>query len=235
MGVSMTAKPSMYTAVLLKAPKAARKNIILVKDTEVDIIDTISSWTTKESIDEAQINEWSEQGLAFWNSGPGTRSMYVAEAKHAKTRQPQNKPDTSKYAANMYVKVGSEEDPVYVKASKTSSSTTSSMQSMVESGVAFKNFTSLAVQERIVGRADGIASRLQTDYDMTSPEWKRWITLTDSYNATSLQQVMAAYYQDYTIADVGRTCSVILLLFLLVLFAMYLSLSLSLSLPAFIF
>ena len=28
--------------------------------------------------------------------------------------------------------------------------------------------------------------------------------MTSSYNATSLQQVIAAYYQDYTIADVGR-------------------------------
>lgn len=168
-------------------------------------METISSWESKESVDEGLIEEWSQQGLAFWNSAQGTRSMHIAESKQILV-QPvtESKPDTTRYAANTYVKVGTEDEPVFVKASKTSTSTTASLQGLLESGSAFKNLTSLAVQESIVNRADGIATKLNNEYSMTSPEWKRWISLTDSYNATSLQHVMAAYYQDYTIADVGR-------------------------------
>lgn len=182
-----------------------RKNTILVKSTENKIIETISSWESKESIDEGLIEEWSDQGLAFWNSAQGTRSIHIAESKQALIQPISvSKPDTNRYAANTYVKVGSEDEPVFVKASKTSASTTASLHGLIESGSAFKNLSSLAVQESIVNRADGIARKLQNEYSMTSPEWKRWISLTDSYNATSLQHVMAAYYQDYTIADVGR-------------------------------
>jgi hypothetical protein len=181
-----------------------RKNIILVKNTENEIMETISSWESKESIDEGLIEEWSQQGLAFWNSAQGTRSMHIAESKQQQQPITEGKPDMTRYAANTYVKVGTEDEPVFIKASKTSTSTTASLQGLIESGSAFKNLTSLAVQENIINRADGIATKLQNEYSMTSPEWKRWISLTDSYNATSLQHVMAAYYQDYTIADVGR-------------------------------
>ena len=181
-----------------------RKNTILVRSDEDEIVKTIESWMTKESVDEALIGEWSEQGKAFWNVAASMSSIHEAEAKKMAKQVIDKVPDTSRYAANMYVKVGADTDPVFVKTSKSSETTSMSLEGMMETGSAFKNLSSLAVQESVINRADGIANRLQSDFSLMSPEWKRWTDMTDSYNATSLQQVIAAYYQDYSIADVGR-------------------------------
>jgi hypothetical protein len=50
-------------------------------------------------------------------------------------------------------------------------------------GDAFKNLTELYVAEKVVNRADDIATRLKT-YPIVSPLWKTWINKTASYNAT---------------------------------------------------
>ena len=155
-------------------------------------------------MNEALIEEWSEQGKAFWNSAASTSTIYDFEERETNKNKANKLPDTSRYAANMYVKVGEDSDPVFVKASKSSETTSMSLEGMIEAGSAFKNLSSLAVQESVINRADTIANRLQSGYSIMSPEWRRWINMTSSYNATSLQQVIAAYYQDYTIADVGR-------------------------------
>ena len=126
-------------------------------------METIESWTTKESVDETMIEEWSEQGKAFWNLAASSSSIYESEVKEMEVQKIEKVPDTSKYAANMYVKVGGDADPVFVKVSKSSETATMSLEGMIESGSAFKNLSSLAVQESVINRADGIASRLQNE------------------------------------------------------------------------
>lgn len=78
--------------------------------------------------------------------------------------------------------------PLYVKASKTGmiadlKNGVVTIADLERRGDAFKNLTELYVAERVINRADDIASRLKS-YPMVSPLWKTWINKTASYNAT---------------------------------------------------
>ena len=90
-------------------------------------------------MNEALIEEWSEQGKAFWNSAASTSTIYDFEERETNKNKANKLPDTSRYAANMYVKVGEDSDPVFVKASKSSETTSMSLEGMIEAGSAFKN------------------------------------------------------------------------------------------------
>ena len=116
--------------------------------------------------------------------------------------------NTLKYSSNMYVQIGEEDEPVYVKSSKIPQlkgikQKTSSLKEMVRRGEAFTNVTKLMNEETMLNRIDSIANTLQSNFSMTSPEWKRWIDKTSVYNATNLQQVFAEYYRDHSVGDVG--------------------------------
>ena len=155
------------------------------------------------------IEKWSEEGLAFWLTPQGTRTIHNTENKKYKNPEPVRKPSTLRYAADLYVEANGEEDEtIYVKSTRRSAvkdlhDGALSLDYLMQRGEAFTNASKLMIEEQVLNRAGGIATRLQNDYSMDSPEWKRWIDRTDVYNATSLTQVMAAYFQDHSIGDVG--------------------------------
>jgi hypothetical protein len=53
-----------------------------------------------------------------------------------------------------------------------------------------------------VAKGDDIANRLK-DFPIVSPAWKMWTNKTTTANATSLTQVFAEYYRDYSVGDNG--------------------------------
>lgn len=180
-----------------------------MKKGEEGIVDTISSWLTKDKVDEAQVERWMEEGRAFWLSPQGTRAMHKAEAHDCMMPKAAFKPSGMRYAADLYVSGGIVDgEEVLVKSTRSTAvhalqNDAISLDYLKARGQAFTNVTSLAVQENVLRRANGIANKMQNDYTMTSPEWRRWVDRTAVHNATSLTQVMAAYYQDYSIGDVG--------------------------------
>lgn len=61
----------------------------------------------------------------------------------------------------------------------------------------------LLIEERVLHLADEIALRIRNNYPMTSPVWEAWTNKTSKYNATSLTQVFAEYFRNYSIGDTG--------------------------------
>mgnify|MGYP006079094401 CR=1 FL=1 len=188
---------------------ANRKNTILVRDGNQDIVDIIGTWANKESIDESMIEKWSDEGLAFWLTPQGTRTIYNAENKNYKNPEPIHKPSTLKYAADLYIEAkGDKDEKIYVKSTRRSAvkdlhDGSLSLDYLIRRGEAFTNTSKIMIEEQVLNRAGGIATRMQNEFPMDSPEWKRWTDRTDQYNATSLTQVMAEYFQDQSIGDVG--------------------------------
>jgi hypothetical protein len=205
-------KAVTYIPVELKVPKVKARNTILVKSGEEDIISIINSWEQKDQVEESLVEVWSQEGRAFWLTPQGTRSMHIAERKSNDVADQSSSAvasvDTLKYSSNMYVQIGDDIEPVYVKSSKIPKlkgikQKTSTLKEMVRRGEAFTNVTKLMNEETMLNRIDSIANTLQSNFSMTSPEWKRWIDKTSVYNATNLQQVFAEYYREHSIGDVG--------------------------------
>jgi hypothetical protein len=202
---SSSISPVTYIPVELQAPKAKIRSTVLVKKGATDIIEILNSWDSKDKVVESMIEDWAQEGMAFWATPQGTRSMHIAERKREAVKQHVVKPS---YSSNTYVQIGSEKEPVYVKSSRIADLESldhkaRTLQDMVRRGEAFTSVSKLMNEETMLNKVDGIATTLHQNFSMLSPEWKRWIDKTAVYNATSLQQVFAEYYRDHSIGDVG--------------------------------
>ena len=182
---------------------------MLVKRDQVEVLNALKG-LEGQPVPDAQIDAWAEQGLAFRSSPEGVRAMHLAEVKVRRaTAATVRKPSSLRYsAADLYVQVGSDKQPLYVKASKAAAALedvaagTLTAQQLERKGDAFTNVTELFIAERVLSRADDIATRIK-DFPLMSSQWKTWINKSESYNATSLQQVMVSYFQEQSIGDVG--------------------------------
>lgn len=171
-------------------------------------METISSWENADTLDENLLSKWTEDGVAFPLDPQGTRSIHISEKRQSRVPSARRKPNFLKYAAEVYVSAGTKAEPLFVKASRLSALKDLAIGSvdkdeLLRRGEAFTNLSKLFADETLVNRADNIATRLNNEFAITSPEWKRWVNRTAAYNATSLAQVAAAYFQEESIGDVG--------------------------------
>jgi len=195
--------------VALNVKKSQRSRVVLVQQGEKGVLETIASWT--DSIDEGKILEWMEQGLVFPDDDDGARALLDAEEKRIEIQKSKQKfVGASKFAANLFLETPTSSNNLFVKSSRPSavarvkkSLSEAEMEDYLSRGDVFNNATKLMVDEQLLGRVNSIATRMQNDFPINSPEWKRWTDRTSVYNATSLSQVMATYFQEYSIGDVG--------------------------------
>ena len=197
-----------------KSARSLAKRSVLVRSGAREVLDTIASWTGV--VDESKLSDWQERGLVFPSTAEGTAAMQEVEARRdATARRSRKFRGTLRFAADMYVETsvsGGDATSVLVKSSKAQPSllnqiaeaqSTTQLDELIRRGVVFTNASKVFVDEQLVGRANSIATRLQNDFPISSPEWKRWTDKTTLYNATSLTQVMATYFQENSIGDVG--------------------------------
>jgi hypothetical protein len=205
-------KPTTYTSVAINSPKLPIKRLnLLVKESERSILDTIELWNEETDLaEEETIQRWVDSGLAFLSTAEGQRAIYKKEQKLAKTSIVTNKPRRRPMAADVYVNAGTEEEPIYIKSSKSGFKDSWSSEhkelyidKLKKKGEAFTNVTHLFTEERILHRAGAIATRLKEEFPIDSPEWGRWTNKTSQYNMTSLTQVIGEYYREQSIGDVG--------------------------------
>jgi hypothetical protein len=205
------AESNTYIPILVTTPKAKKKTTILVKKGEEEVINTMESWLQSgENADEKQIDAWSDAGLVYRSTPLGVSKMHQDEEERVKKNVlKRRKPSVMKYALDMYIQAGTEEEPLYIKAFKGASamkdisSGVLSVSQLESTGEAFTNITKLFIDEKVTHRAADIASRLSNDFSIVSPEWRTWINKTSQYNATTLKQAMAVYFQEESIGDVG--------------------------------
>eukprot|EP01041_Mallomonas_annulata_P012026 gene12026-25196_t len=207
--LSMSSAPTTYVPVQLNVPKAQKKATILVKNANPIVIEAINSWKDKESIDMEKIDEWMQQGLAFWLNPQGTRALHIAESKASKDIS-DKMPKSMQYSADVFVNTAPEgsEDLQLVSARRIHSledikSGEIDMKTLERAGDAFTNISMLFTDRKIINRADDIATRLSNDFHISSPQWKTWVNRTASYNATTLGQAFAYYFQEHTAGDIG--------------------------------
>lgn len=103
----------------------------------------------------------------------------------------------------MYVNLGSEEEPVYVKHSRVNSKKTANLEDLRENGKAFTNVNDLVETENVITRASAIATRVKEEFPYSSDVWKSWTDKTAQYDASTLEQVLAEYFQEQSIGDIG--------------------------------
>ena len=176
----------------------------------MEVINALNSMSNDgQAITEDQIDTWTAEGLAFRSTPEGVRAMHIAETKQTQKIVPSmRKPSSLRFSgAELYIQAGTDKQPLYIKASKAGTLSdlangVLSSQQLEQNGDAFTNVTELFVAERVTSRAADIAERIK-DFPIMSTQYRTWVNKTDIYNATSLQQVMAAYYQDNSIGDVG--------------------------------
>lgn len=194
-------------------PTSDESRTVLVSKKEKDIIRTIKNWSDKgvEPVEGSQIlATWTSQGKVFDLTDSGTAALIQAEEQTVTTTP--KLLDWNRLHHNLYVNVNPSDadDLRLVRASVGKSviddvkSGRAGIQDLVERGEAFQNISHLFIDESITTRANNIAFRLKADYSMTSEEWRRWTDRTAAYNLTSLAQVFAAYYRDYSAGDIGE-------------------------------
>lgn len=199
--MSMKLKPITYKTITI--PSDIEKEMtLLVKDDASHIFQTIESNKGIE-FDQNTIDQWIEEGSAVPFTPQGTRDIHNRERKMH--RNLQRSSTKQMIAADVFVNKGTEEKPIYVKRGSFSTDDLieAELNEMIKSGDAFTNVTKLLEAEKILNRADNIALRLKTDFAPESEEWARWTKMSDAYNVTSLEQVMAEYFRSHSIGDVG--------------------------------
>ena len=191
-----------------------------MKTGEQHVLDTIASWNESGVQDDGQIEQWTAQGLAFALSPQGTQAMHDVESKKIADMQHKMQKFGSpvKYAAQMYIKTEHDDAETFVllskktaileelRASSVAEGDTSEgdgMEKLIGQGKVFTNVSKIFIDEQMLNRIDYISTRMHNEFPIDSPEWKRWTAKTSVYNATSLTQVMAEYYQENSIGDVG--------------------------------
>lgn len=201
-------------------PAPRSKTTILVRSGEKRILDEIASWNENGIQDDNQLEQWTAQGLAFALGPAGSQALHDVESKRLTEKQDtlQRFGSAVKYSAQMYVQdpkaesfVLLSEKAVVLEEMRASLAAeeqqegggSSSRNKLVEQGKVFTNVSKLLLDEKMMERVDNIATRMHNEFPLDSPEWKRWTSKTTVYNATSLTQVMAAYYRDNSIGDVG--------------------------------
>lgn len=198
---------------------------LLVRRDATDVLSQLRSKSRTETslrkaaeVDEKTLNLWKEMGVAFLCDEQGETEIMLRE-QNALQLQPKEGPAKAPrlplYPADMFVEVGTPDNPLYIKASRVAAAggVEAFNQALADGeveidvlkryGAAFNNLTVLMDDQKRVRRNDEISVKLNNDFSITSPEWKRWINKTASYNATSLTQVFADYFSEQSIGDIG--------------------------------
>lgn len=202
-------KPMTYKSVAINSEKLPVKNLrLLVKDES--ILETLELWSENEDlVEEETMQRWVDNGLAFLSTPEGTREIHKAELKQRGARVTTKKSRSKFMAADIYVNAGTVDEPLFIRANnpiapadqrKTQQEHTKDLKSK---GKAFGNLDHLFNEEKILKRAEGIATKLKNEFPEDGPEWAMWTKKTTEYNTTSLSQVMAEYFRDSSIGDVG--------------------------------
>ena len=162
---------------------------------------------SKYVVSDSTLQEWVEKGLVY-NAADETAMMTIAYNEKSKKKSSSRGRRRYLDSASTYVNIGTDEQPVYLSSEKKGMARDIEKglvdrDALFSSGFLFNNITHLFVDENVTARADDIAIRIRDNYPMTSPLWKRWTSKTNSYNSTSLTQVVAEYFQDYSTGDIG--------------------------------
>ena len=153
------------------------------------------------------LQEWVEKGLVY-NTDDGAAVTAITSNEKDKKRSINKKKRLYLDNASTYVNIGTDEKPLYLNSEKKAMAKDIEKglvdkDTLSSGGFLFSNLSHLFLDETVTARADDIAIRIRDNYPMTSPLWKRWTSKTNSYNSTSLTQVVAEYFQDYSIGDIG--------------------------------
>jgi len=188
-------KPITYTSIDIF------KTTLLIKDNDEKdtIMNIITKWDDETKVDDNIITEWENSGLAFRLNDDGMNAIELAEKEEISSNIIKEFPNRAMYNTDMFINIGSEKQPIFIKTSCSSFipdilSGKISIQSFIEKGDAFTNVKNLFIDGEINRKADYIANRVTTEFNNTSPEWKRWTNMTSQYNATSLTQAMYEFF-----------------------------------------
>ena len=99
-------KARVYQEFQLKAPKSKAKSKILIRDGAEDVFEVLDSWTNKSDVDERLVEEWTNEGKAFWSTPKGTRFLHSHERKARARGDLVTKPSATKYAVDLYINIG---------------------------------------------------------------------------------------------------------------------------------
>jgi hypothetical protein len=126
-------------------------------------------------------------------------AIVLAEKQDVSSNIVKEFPNRAMYSNDMFINIGTDDQPILIKTSCSSFipeilSGKMSLQQFIEKGDAFTNVTNLFIDGEINRKVDYIANRVTTEFNNTSPEWKRWTNMTSQYNATSLSQAMYEFF-----------------------------------------
>lgn len=174
-----------------------------------------TAWSGRDDyvFSEPVIEELLATRQAFRVNADGMRRWKLAvQRREENTRRPLKPLLTS---ANIYKNIGNVSEPVYQKISSVDehtqsvetlgdSSTTSAFKSKAFSKL-YRNMSELFYDEAVARRSDQIAMKLKREYDFGSPEWKRWVRVSERQNTTTLTHVLAEYFSGSSTGDIGHS------------------------------
>jgi hypothetical protein len=168
-----------------------KKNTLLVKSDQNDIIDEVKCWG--KSFDESKVLIWKNEGKAFLLDEEGTSTLALTEKGNTEKLNVIKKPKISLGDIDMYVDVAPKrsKSPHLIKLNKIDDivSGKRDFKDMEQRGDGFKNLTELFIDHSVSSRANNIGQRISNEFPVSSPEWRRYTNKTIQYNVTSLTQV----------------------------------------------
>jgi hypothetical protein len=182
---------------------------LLVASTNEKLIAKLTEMKVSKNIDMKVINKGVEDGYIYYANDEDIERLCQNEKNNNKKTITKSFPvKQSSSVAETYQNIGTTKKPVFLKSSKVGAaadykSGVISEESLRRQGYLFDNLTVLFNDEVSMQRLNTIALTLKNEYKLTSPEWKKWTNKTSAYNATSLTQVMAEYFSEYSIGDIG--------------------------------
>ena len=102
---AMSSKQVTYRPSII--PSSSSNEQLLVKDDEMEVINTIDSWKSEVDVENELITTWINNGQAFWANPEGVRAIHIAE-KQRRSNEPRESPKRRIIAANVYVEKSSE-------------------------------------------------------------------------------------------------------------------------------
>ena len=198
-----------YTHLALQFKKGEDLELLVASNNNKLLAQLINMKESK-MVDMKLIDKGIEDGEIFYASDEDIQRLFQNELNNNKKISTKSFPTKSLSGiAETYNNIGTAKKPIFIKSSKVSvvpdyKKGMVSEESLRRQGYLFDNLTVLFNDEVNMQRLNTIALKLKNEYKLTSPEWKKWTNKTSLYNATSLTQVMAEYFRDYSIGDIGE-------------------------------
>ena len=197
-----------YTHLALQGKKGEDLELLIASNND-KLLAKLVNMKESKIVDMKVINKGVEDGEIYYANDEDIERLFQNELNNNKKISTKSFPTKSLSGiAETYNNIGTAKKPVLIKSSKVGvvsdyKKGMVSEESLRRQGYLFDNLTVLFNDEVNMQRLNTIALKLKNEYKLTSPEWKKWTNKTSSYNATSLTQVMAEYFRDYSIGDIG--------------------------------